>query len=330
VIVNCLNSIFAGTQAIDFEVIVSDNGSTDGSLAYLKEHFPQVRLIENGTNLGYGKGNNVGIRLAQGEYILLLNPDTVVREYAFETLVTFADHHPSAGGYGCRVLNPDGSFQGPARPLPTVRGLLIAALGLRWLGHLSPRFASDTYPGWDGRTERTVGYQCGCCIMFRGDVLRNLGGFDESFFWNFDESDLCFRSWKSGWPILFCPDAEITHLGKQSNAGFLTRNALEDQRSLYRYFYKHHGEKSLSRVRSIALLNLCLRRIAYGTLNRFKQSQPMSDLLKTYRVLFDWHYRLRPLEFVKTGREPDVGYHSPTSLLRTTSKAPSELRVEKA
>src|SRR4051794_5253046 len=120
VISNCLKSIFDQTRGLQFEVIVSDNGSTDGSIAYIRENFPKVRILENGSNLGFAKGNNAGIRVAEGEYILILNPDTIMRGAALKNLVSFAENHAEAGAFGCRVLNPDGSFQNPARPIPTV------------------------------------------------------------------------------------------------------------------------------------------------------------------------------------------------------------------
>jgi GT2 family glycosyltransferase len=116
-------------------------------------------------------------------------------------------------------LNPDGSFQDPARPTPSV-ACLSRALRLGSLARFSNAFTSNLYPGWDGRTEREIGYQSGCCVMFRSDLLRFLGGFDERFFYHFEESDLCFRVWKSGSSILFCPEAEITHLGVNPSGGF--------------------------------------------------------------------------------------------------------------
>src|SRR5262249_18085813 len=151
--------------------------------------------------------------------------------------VAFAERHPEAGAFGCRVLNPDGSFQNPARPLPTVSGYLIGALYMRWLGRLSSKFAPDVYLDWEGREQREVGFQSGCCILFNGKLLKQLGGFDERFFYHFEETDLCYRTWKSGASILYYPDAEITHLGGQSVGRFPIRFALETYRSGYRYFF---------------------------------------------------------------------------------------------
>src|ERR1035437_7093025 len=181
VIENCLRSIIEGTHQIQYEVIVSDNGSTDGSVEKIRAQFPAVRLLENRANLGFAKGNNVGIREARGEYVLILNPDTIVHDGSLDRWVEFADRLPEAGAFGCRVLNPDGTYQGPARPFPTISRHLIAALGLRFLGRLKYPVLSDEYEGWGGETEREVDWQSGCCVLLRGDLLRKLGRFPVRF-----------------------------------------------------------------------------------------------------------------------------------------------------
>src|SRR5579871_1384329 len=136
VIENCLRSIIEGTARTEFEVIVSDNGSTDGSVERIRAQFPAARVIENRANLGFAKGNNVGIEAAYGDYILILNPDTIVHPGSLDRWMEYADRHPEAGAFGCRVLNPDGSYQESARPFPTVGRSLIAAFGLRSLSRL--------------------------------------------------------------------------------------------------------------------------------------------------------------------------------------------------
>jgi GT2 family glycosyltransferase len=308
VISNCLRSIYEETKAIDFEVIVSDNGSNDGSIDYIRRHYSQVQVVENKANLGFARGNNAGIRVAKGEYVLILNPDTIIHERALEKLVAFAERHPEAGAFGCRVLNPDGTFQNPARPLPSLRGYLLAGLYLRWLGRVSSFFASDLYPGWGGHSERPIGFQSGCCILFRGGLLRQLGGFDERFFYHFEESDLCLRVWESGASILFYPGAEITHLGGQSVGRFPIRFALETYRSGYRFFWKHYGQKGIRRIRWIYLLSLGLRFGGYYLLNVFKPSEALKNRLEMYRVSLKWHYRIDPLRFIESGEEPNLGY----------------------
>src|SRR6516164_7899831 len=220
VILNCISSVYAETSAIEHEIIVTDNASSDGSVAAIRERFPAVRIVENPENLGFGKGNNAGILVAQGEYILILNPDTIVRERPLEKLVAYADCHPEAGAFGCRVLNMDGSVQLSAHPLPTLWTALVNALCLRWLGHFWKGFCSDSYVDWDGRSERLIGFQGGCCLLARAKLLREFGGFDERFFHQFEDADLCRRIWDSGRPVLFFPDAEITHIGGQNRGTY--------------------------------------------------------------------------------------------------------------
>lgn len=137
VIENCLSSIFQGTHQIDYEVIVSDNGSTDGSFERIRAQFPAARVVQNRANLGFAKGNNAGIREATGEYILILNLDTIIHDGSFNRWIEFADRHAEAGAFGCRVQNPEGTYQEFARPFPTPWRALLAALYLRPLGYLS-------------------------------------------------------------------------------------------------------------------------------------------------------------------------------------------------
>jgi GT2 family glycosyltransferase len=308
VIKDCLESVYKETSAITFEIIVSDNGSTDTSLEYIRDLFPGVRVVENGANLGFARGNNAGIDVARGEYVLILNPDTIIRDRALEKLVAYADGCGEGGAFGCRVLNPDGSFQNPARPLPTWRGALISALNLRWLEKLSSVFESDLYYDWTGRTERSIGFQSGCCLLVRRELLERLHGFDERFFYHFEETDLCCRISKSGSKVMFYPGAEITHLGGQSVGRFPVRFALETYRSRYRYFYKHFGRKGLIQVRLISLLDLWVRYIGYSLQRPLRSSEALENRLKMYRTLIGWNWRLDPVQFIATGAEPDSGY----------------------
>ncbi len=138
--------------------------------------------------------------------------------------------------------------------------------------------------------------------------MKSLGGFDGIFFYHYDETDLCYRIWKSGSSIVFCPDAKITHLGGQSVGRFPIRFALEIQRSLYYYFHKHYGGESLAQIRRIALLHYWMRRIGYGLINLVRASESRGNRLKMYKVVIDWHRRINPARFIQTGEEPDLGY----------------------
>lgn len=304
VIENCLRSIFETTHRIGFEVLVSDNGSTDGSVERIRQQFPTVRLLENGANLGFARGNNAGIAEARGEYVLILNPDTVIRDGSLDRWIEFADRHPEAGAFGCRVHNLDGTYQESARPFPTLWRSVLAALWLQALGYMGGRLAVDSYSGWHGESEREVDWQSGCCVMFRGELLKRLGGFDECFFYQFEEVDLCRRVWEAGYPVLFTPVASITHLGGQSVGRFPIRFAIEVSRNRYRYFYKHFGKKGARRCRRVVLVHFRVRQIAYGLLNLLRPEEALKNRLQMYRAVIEWNKLVDPVAFVEIGREP--------------------------
>lgn len=309
VITDCLTSIYATTKATEFEVIVSDNGSTDGSMDFLRTNFPQVRLIENGRNLRFAKGNNVGIQASRGEYVLILNPDTIVHEGALDKLTAFADKHPEAGGFGCKVMNADGkTYQGCIWPLPTPRSEWIGALGLEALGYLSESLSPPWYMTWKGETERSVGYPAGCCLLVRGELLKRLGGFDEKFFYYFEETDLCHRIWDAGYSVLYTPEASITHLGGQSThkkfppIGFL----IDRQITRYLYYYKYYGEKGARSARKSMLAGITLRRMVAWFRHMAGPSEASREDLESLRILFDWNYRVDPVRLAEKGEEPEI------------------------
>ncbi|HZS71939.1 MAG TPA: glycosyltransferase family 2 protein [Candidatus Acidoferrum sp.] len=304
VILECLRSIFSATRSTEFEVIVSDNGSTDGSRDAIRERFPQVRICENGANLRFAKGNNAGIKLARGEYVLILNPDTIIHEGALDSWVRFADQHPEAGAFGCRVYGADGSYQESARPFPTVWRDLLAALCLRPLAMISKRFVSDRYWGWNGDSEREVDWQCGCCLLVRGGVLKRLGGFDEQFFYYYEEVDLCRRIWNSGRSILFVPSVSITHLGGQSTRRFPIAFELDKQITRYRYYYKYFGVRGARRCRLVSLTWYGVRMLLHGFLQSMRPNEARARRLELCRAAFDWNRRVDVERLFERGEEP--------------------------
>jgi GT2 family glycosyltransferase len=311
VISDCLRSIYSGTHSTTFEVIVSDNGSTDGSIAFIREKYPQVRVIENGENLRFSKGNNVGIREARGEYVLILNPDTIIHDGALDQWIEFADRHPEAGGFGCRVLNADGSYQGCARPFPTIWREWLAALYLRPLGYLSDLFIADKYVRWSGETERIIDWQAGCSLMVRGTLLKQLGGFDERFYYYYEDLDLCHQIWDADFPIVYSPKVVITHLVGQSVKSFRIAFELDKYRNRYRYFYKYFGRRGARRCRQVSLGRLRVRQIGYSLLNFIKPSDALHKRLELYRAAIEWNRRVDPVQLVENGKEPETGLAVP-------------------
>jgi GT2 family glycosyltransferase len=306
VISECLRSIFASTHSTQLEVIVSDNGSTDGSVELIRAFYPMVQVIENGRNLRFAKANNVGMRASRGEYVLILNPDTIIHDGALDNIVALADRHPEAGAFGCRVLNADQSYQVSARPFPSFRGEWISALYLRSLGRLHRWFTADSYPGWTGTTERQVDWLSGCFIMVRGELLKSIRGFDEQFFYYYEDMDLCRRIWATGHSILFTPEATITHLGGKSTKtrfrplGFV----LDSQVTRYLYHYKYSGGRGTRRARRIALASVSLRWLGYGLQQLLRPTEAGRNRVELLRALLEWHYRVDPVRLVEKGEEP--------------------------
>ncbi|MGA9133005.1 MAG: hypothetical protein WB384_13435, partial [Candidatus Sulfotelmatobacter sp.] len=206
-------------------------------------------------------------------------------------------------------LNTDGSYQACIRPLHTVRSEWCQALCIGRLAHLSDWFHPGSYIGWNGETERTVGWLAGCFILVRADLLKLLGGFDEQFFYYYEDTDLCRRIWESGSSILYTPDFTITHLGGQSTIGRFDRLtfALDGEFTRYLYFYKYYGIKGLCSCRRASLVGLGLRRLGYGLKQLIKPTEAHRKRLEVLRTLFEWNYRVDPLRLVEKGEEPDLG-----------------------
>jgi GT2 family glycosyltransferase len=214
----CLQSVYRETRNIEFEVIYVDNGSSDGSVAMVREEFPDVRIVENQENRGFIKANNQGIEIARGRYVLLLNSDTLVLKDVVAQVVRFADQHPNAAVVGCRVLNPDGSLQRNCFRFYSTLNTLFDALFLRSIFPQNRLFARKVYAGWNYDTVREVDVVVGCFSLVRMEAIRHVGVMDEAFFVYGDDIDWCYRFVKAGWKIFFAPVGEIIHYGGQTTS----------------------------------------------------------------------------------------------------------------
>ena len=233
----CLESLLASTHLAEIEVFVVDNASTDASQEMVRGAFPQVHLLENSTNLGFARANNQAIRQCSGRYILLLNSDTLVRPGALDALVEFMDSHPSAGGCGARLLNPDGSLQASCSPAPTLWG------EFKRMFHF-PGVRSDGYyqmDDWDQSTPRQVDVLLGACLLLRRQVLDQVGMLDENYFIYSEEVDLCYRCRATGWELFWVPTGEVVHYGGQSTRQVSEVMFIRLYEAKLIYFRKNHG-----------------------------------------------------------------------------------------
>jgi GT2 family glycosyltransferase len=253
-LVDCLNSL-SGELNGQLEVVVVDNASDDDTVAVLKDQFPWVKLIENQVNVGFAGANNQGIKASIGEYVLLLNPDTVVLSGALETLLKFMDENPGVGAVGSRVLNPDGTLQTSCYPAPTL------ARELWRLFHLDALWSFGVYhmDDWPSDVNRQIDVLLGACILLRREVLEQIGLLDEKYFMYSEEVDLCFRVRRAGWPIFWVPEAKIIHYGGQSTSQVAGEMFLRLYEGKLIYFKKHYGGLTTQAYKLVILLTALSR-----------------------------------------------------------------------
>ena len=232
----CLQSVQRALEGTEGEVFVVDNHSDDDSVETVRQHYPWVRLIENQENLGFAKANNQAIRQAQGDYILLLNPDTVVAEDTFHGVLAFMDEHPKAGGAGVMMCYEDGSRAPESRrALPTP---WVAAL--KMMGFTKRYYLSDL--PWDQpcRIEVVSGAFC----LLRHEAIKTVGLLDEDFFMYGEDIDLSYRLLKGGWENWYLPYSIIHYKGRSTRKSDYRYVHVFYQAMLI-FFQKHYSHLSL-------------------------------------------------------------------------------------
>lgn len=241
-----LTSIFANQDNLTLEVFVSDNGSSDGTQAMVKEKFPQVKLIENNANLGFTKANNLAIKQSQGKYVFILNPDTEILPGALTSMFNFMEKHPDCGAVAPKLLNVDKSLQASCRTFPTLETQLYTTLFLDQLFSKSHIFGKHMMTWWQHNDVREVDQIMGAAMFIRKEVLDQVGIFDEQIIFWYDEVDLCFRIKKAGWKIFLLPAAQMFHY---QGSGFRQWKDIKKvlwgayiwRKSRNYFFKKHYG-----------------------------------------------------------------------------------------
>ncbi|HWE03303.1 MAG TPA: glycosyltransferase family 2 protein [Tepidisphaeraceae bacterium] len=258
---DCLQTLYADLGAVSAEVFIVDNGSIDGSVAAIGRDFPDVRIISNGRNAGFGAANNLAMDVARGKYLLLLNSDAFVEFGAIDALIEFIGQSPRVGVVGPMLLNADGSLQISCFPFPTPVRAWIENL---WLAKVLPHTSRlGDYRKWAHDRERFVDWVIGACMLVRREAYEAVGGFDERFFMYSEEADWQRRMRSKGWEIAFTPAARVKHLGGASGAGNPAAFNRHFFDSLDRYELKHHGRIGLLLLRAAMVCGCSIRAVVW-------------------------------------------------------------------
>jgi len=244
----CIDSVIKKTQDISFEIIVIDNGSSDGSpQAVRKKNINNLTIIENRKNLGFAAGNNQGIKKSDGRHILLLNSDTEIKDNVIGEMVSWMDKNSKVGIATCALKNEDGTLQGSGGYFPNLLRVFAWMLFLediplidRLIKPYHPMHsASPIYKGSEFfKTSHQQDWVTGAFFLIRKDVIEQIGYFDEDYFMYVEEVDFCFRAKTKGWQVYYLPDWSITHLGGASGTSELP--ILSEFKSLKRFYKKFY------------------------------------------------------------------------------------------
>jgi N-acetylglucosaminyl-diphospho-decaprenol L-rhamnosyltransferase len=267
----CLESITARTGDLRLQVIVVDSASTDGTPALVRKRFPQIKLLACEENVGFTRGNNLGLEQAEGRYILLLNPDTVVIGDALAQMAAYLDANSDVGVIGPHTLNSDGTTQSTRRRFPTV---LLAFFESTWLQPYAPKGLLDRFYVRDAPDDAVidVDWVQGSALMLRREVYATIGGLDEGYVMFSEELDWCRRARDAGWRVVYLGTAQIIHHGGKSTDQVTARKHIHFQESKLRYFRKYHG-RAIAHILRFHLLGNYLFQLGLEALKGLLGSQ---------------------------------------------------------
>jgi len=240
----CLQSLAENT-ALEYEVIIVDNGSQDRVAEMVEQEFPGVRLIQNQSNEGFTRPMNQAMRAGTGRYLCQLNPDTLILPGAIDRLVDFMDTHPEVGICGPKVLNRDLTLQKPCRRGESRPWAVISYFtGLARLFPKSPLFGQYLMSYLDEDQTHPVAGVSGSCMLIRKEVVEQIGYLDELFFAYQEDADYCLRAHQVGWEVYYMPEAQIIHYGGMGGSRVEPyRSIFEWHRSYYLFYKKHYARE---------------------------------------------------------------------------------------
>ena len=306
----CLYAVRNSSQGIDKEVIVVDNNSVDGSIAMLREKFPDIHLIRNKENKGFSAANNQAIRQAKGEFILLLNPDTVVEETTFEKIIAFMEAHPDAGGLGVKMIDGNGRYLPESkRALPKPWVAFYKVFGFSRLFPSSKKFGRYHLSYLDKDQIHEVEVLAGAFMLLRKSVLEKTGLLDESFFMYGEDIDLSYRIIKAGYKNYYFPDTTIIHYKGESTKKSSINYVLIFYKAML-IFARKHFSKNNAKIFAALIKSAIYLRAVVSIGKRFLLNifLPVMDAA----IIYTGFYIIKP--FWEQYKFPEGGAYPPAFL----------------
>ncbi len=266
---NTVNSILKHDYPFSYEILVVDNASGDDSLSKLQDYFgDKVEFIASPSNSGFAAGNNLALSVAKGDYVLLLNSDTVVWENTLEDIYNYMESHSDVGASGCRVLLENGDLDKACkRTFPNVKNSFFR------LFHIPNKSKDDNYNLDNLPDDEVYEIDCltGAFMFIRKDALNEIGFLDETFFMYGEDIDLCFRIKEAGWKIVYYGKSKITHLKGASSKKQKSKLIYEFYRAMYIYYKKHHAGESFFLTNIVVYIGIFVLCVLKLFLNLFKK-----------------------------------------------------------
>ena len=282
-LLDCINSLRGQLPSGSSEIIVVDNASSDGTADAVRQSFPDVKLIESTTNLGFARGNNAGLEISRGKYICLINPDVVVLEGCIPRMLSYLDLHPDVGMLGPRIVGRQGETQRSCMRTPTLWNQLCRSLALDSLIKHSEFFGAYLMTDFQHDQLRDVDVINGCFWVVRREALPNVGNLDTRFWMYSDDLDWCRRFHLAGWRVVFFADAQAVHFGGGSSQLASVFCYIEMQRANLQYWHKYHGFVSYCCYWAIVYLAHFIRSVAWALRFVFRVSDRQNALAKMKR-----------------------------------------------
>ncbi len=293
-----LLSLQRALRKYSHEIFVVDNASVDGSVTYIRQRFPEIILIENSENLGFGRANNIALKRVCGKFVVLINPDTVVQEDTFEKLLAFFEQQPDAGAATCKIINPDGSFSVDCRhSIPTPSIAFWKVIGLSKLFPRSKFFARYNLTYLDPDQTYPVPAISGSFMMIKKEVLDQVGFFDERFFMYCEDIDLCHRINQTPFKIYYVPTSQIIHYKGESTRKDNLDYVVTFNKALYQFFQKYYAQHTAFFFRWLITLGIVFRGMFIYSRNFLREHFPLVldtvilnvVLLVSFIVRFEFH-----------------------------------------